>query len=445
MALRKEISVPAHDRLALVPPADERVEIPPEHHTVTCLGMQPAWEDEAGHHDGEFVFYTYDNSHPLQEGEAFAEVEGTTYSPGTEETIRQDKDVYSTHRKDVHDNFYPKNKNGRKPDPRLTTGYAGSGIIVAVNGRGDLKIGDRVALKDGHKTGHRIEKWQKRTVVPPDMDPRMTSLVGQFSNIWDIPYIEASDRVYGIPLESVKDSLRDASEETKLNVLVVGAGPIGIGAAEKGRWAGAKNVVVLDNQAVRLDKAESLGFATENNGHLNPNNLDIVELETFVNQLRAQSPSETLDVLLPGEKHMKVETGEGFPIIVNTVPNDWVIAQIINKVLSHQGMLIDMSYNTRGMPNLVTGLEPHHKGLQTLVAQVNPENRPWRQRHLTPEKLSEDAIPFFQERSEDLIKLVTEITFKDAPDVIPNLRNHPEIVFLYMRPGDLSQVDAKPW
>ena len=146
----------------------------------------------------------------------------------------------------------------------LVTGHEFAGEIVEIGRRVEaLKVGQRVS-GEGHLIGHTSRQSRAgRFHLDPETRGIGVNVQGAFAEYLSLPAFNAVPLPDGIDDEvgAILDPLGNAVH-TALSfdligedVLVTGAGPIGIMAAAVARHVGARNVVITDVNASRLDLA----------------------------------------------------------------------------------------------------------------------------------------------------------------------------------------------
>jgi len=159
----------------------------------------------------------------------------------------------------------------------IVLGHEASGTVVAVgDGVADVRVGDRVAIEPGSPCRDCTECLAGRYHLCPDLaflatPPYDGALVQNLTidarNLFPIPdsmSFEAAAMCE--PLSVGLWACRRAGLMPGDHVRVVGAGPVGILAAQVARAEGAADVVISDISDFRLGVAERLGFRTEKAG-----------------------------------------------------------------------------------------------------------------------------------------------------------------------------------
>lgn len=159
-------------------------------------------------------------------------------------------------------------------DGPIILGHEAAGLVHEVGSDvSHVKVGDRVAIEPGTPCRDCRDCMAGRYHLCPDLEflatPPYDGALTQFlvmdeRNLFTIP----SSMTYaeGALLEPLSVGIwacRRANLQPGDDVLVTGAGPVGILAAQVARALGARDVVLVDVSEFRLQLAEKLGFRTE--------------------------------------------------------------------------------------------------------------------------------------------------------------------------------------
>jgi threonine 3-dehydrogenase len=153
----------------------------------------------------------------------------------------------------------------------MVVGHEFAGEIVEV-GRDvtDLEVGQRVS-GEGHLVGHTSRQSRSgRFHLDPETKGIGVNVPGAFADYLRLPAFnavplpDAIDDEVGAILDPLGNAVHTALSFDLVgeDVLVTGAGPIGIMAAAVARHVGARHVVVTDVNPVRLDLAARVSGAT---------------------------------------------------------------------------------------------------------------------------------------------------------------------------------------
>jgi len=172
-------------------------------------------------------------------------------------------------------------------DGPIVLGHEVAGVVervgTAVTG---VTVGDRVAIEPGTPCrdcrdcieGRYHLCPELRFLATPPYDGALAeALVMDERNLFPIP--DSMTFEEGALLEPLSVGIwacRRANLQPGDRVLVVGAGPVGVLAAQVARALGASDVTVVDVSDFRLDVAASLGFATERSGEGERRDFDVL-------------------------------------------------------------------------------------------------------------------------------------------------------------------------
>ncbi len=156
----------------------------------------------------------------------------------------------------------------------MVVGHESAGVIVAVGAGVDpARVGEMVALEPGVPCYHCEQCLTGRYNLCPDVVFFATPPVdGSIASYVTIDARFAHTAPAGLSFEEAAMAepvsvgvwaARKAGVTAGDRVLVTGAGPIGLYAAQVARALGAATVTVTDMSAFRLDAARALGFDTE--------------------------------------------------------------------------------------------------------------------------------------------------------------------------------------
>jgi threonine dehydrogenase-like Zn-dependent dehydrogenase len=138
--------------------------------------------------------------------------------------------------------------------PVRTLGYMEVARVRAsrdgVHGPGEL-----VAMAYGHRSGHTADPDRQLVVpLPPDLDPMLGIYVAHMGPICANGLLHAAAELAGHQAPALGDGVRGR------NLLVVGAGVVGLLTALLARHHGAAEVVVADATPARREAARALGL-----------------------------------------------------------------------------------------------------------------------------------------------------------------------------------------
>lgn len=159
-------------------------------------------------------------------------------------------------------------------DGPIILGHEVSGQVIAVGSEvGNVAVGDRVAIEPGTPCRNCRECMAGRYHLCPDLvflatPPYDGALIEKLTidarNLYRMP--DSMTYEEGALLEPLSVGIwgcKRAGLEPGDDVLVTGAGPVGLLSAATARALGAGTVTVTDVSDFRLDLARKMGFATE--------------------------------------------------------------------------------------------------------------------------------------------------------------------------------------
>ena len=315
--------------------------------------------------------------------------------------------------------------------PIKKSGYANAAVVDRVHAHTDLlQEGDRISINLGHRTGGIEEidgtevngrpsrdRWIK---LPSDVPDDLGTLAIQMMPIALVGALTAADQLHGSKLSTLEGSLR--GQQVMLN----GAGPIGLLAGEALRYAGAEHIVVVDNSEDRLRRARDLGMSTVNFSEVDP----VKAVKELFSEHRIEHGTDY---------------GTGADIVVNTAPTHFALDNGY-RAARDQGLIVDMAYYAQPIP-VAKGEHFHHRGLTDRSAQIGNIAR--RQRpEWSRRRLAESGLEIFQDRGE-LIRpalLTHTAEFADAQDVFDDYADrNPARLITVFTPGDVSRLPRMEW
>ncbi|MFP5407076.1 MAG: zinc-dependent alcohol dehydrogenase, partial [Gammaproteobacteria bacterium] len=304
---------------------------------------------------GRMYFSSYEEG-PPEEGQARIDTLFTGLSAGTELTLVKGSNPFlSAHWNDRFGVFVPGEPSARYPVAFM--GYMEVGRVIDSR-TSALHEGDTVAMTYGHKTGHTADPGEEFVLpLPPDLDPVLGIYVAQMGPICANGLLHAAADLVGADVRSLGDGVAGR------NVLVVGAGVVGLLTALFARHHGAAEVLVADPAPFRRNAAEAMGFVA----------LDEGEAWRHCKERWSHGGADRgADVVLQARAHSQ-SLHEAL------------------RALRPQGTVIDLAFYQGGASALRLGEEFHHNGLAIRCAQINRMPRPvahaWDQRRLAQETL----------------------------------------------------------
>ncbi|WP_104164492.1 zinc-binding dehydrogenase [Arthrobacter sp. SX1312] len=286
--------------------------------------------------------------------------------------------------------FLPDSADTAYPVRRL--GYME--VARVVESRTDaFSEGDIVAGAYGHATAHVSDPLNEHLVpLGEDLDPLLGVYAAHLGPICANGLLHAAAEATGGPVRSLADGVEGRQ------VLVTGAGPIGLLTALFAQSLGAREIAVADSDPRRRRLAEELGFAA----------LDL-----------GDDPGRLLKTRW---RHGPADRG------ADVVFQCRGRAQALHAALRAtrpQGSVIDLAFYTGGADEVRLGEEFHHNGLTLRCAQIGRVPRglagQWDRA-----RLSAETIKLLRSHGDVIRKhLITDVVpYDDAPLLIHEVSQH---------------------
>ena len=317
--------------------------------TIRALGVKEV---------GQAYFFSYEEG-PPPENHFRVDTLYTGISAGTEMTFFNGTNPY------LHsswDNEFGLFRSGEPsiqyPWPFL--GYMEVGRVTESRAR-SVKEGDLVAMAYGHKTGHTADALHEFYVpLPADLDPILGIYIAQMGPICANGILHAAADQFGCDVHSLGDGVRGR------NVVIIGAGVVGLLTGLFARQHGAANVVITNRTPHRLVAAQKLGLTALNETEIEPWRYCKEQWHYGLNNRGAD--------------------------IVFQCRAEAASLQMALRSLRPQGTVIDMSFYQEGAEEVRLGEEFHHNGLSIRCAQINRVPRGlahvWNKRRLADETIT---------------------------------------------------------
>lgn len=262
--------------------------------------------------------------------------------------------------------------------PLMFSGYMEVGRVSASRCEA-VAEGQLLAMSYGHKTGHTADPRRDFYVpLPTGLDPVLGIYVAQMGPICANAILHADDEAYG----GVSPNF--GSGVARQRIVVLGSGVIGLLTALMARWAGATEVLVVDNGNARLAVANALGFDTVDTAEADP--------ATWVKERWSCGPG----------------ADRGADLAFQCRASDRMLAVALD-CLRPQGTVIDLAFYQGGASALQLGEAFHHNGLRHISAQIF--RVPRRLQHSWDRaRLSQETVRFLLDCGEDVKRhLITDI------------------------------------
>lgn len=298
----------------------------PEQREIRCLGIAAP---------GRPYIWSY-LEEPPAEGTFQVETVYSGLSAGTELTFLKGTNPYLRARWDEQLGSFEDEPAAGYPVRFL--GYMEVGRVTASQTPA-VAVGELVAMAYGHKTGHTAEAASEFfAALPADIDPLLGIYVALMGPIAGNGLLHAAAEAQGRDVDGLGDGVRGR------NVLVVGAGVVGLLTGLWARRLGAESVAVVDESPARLAAAEALG---------------LTPLVDDGNAWRRVKENW---------RHGSTESGADVAFQCRGRTSDLVTAL---RGLRPQGAVIDLAFYQGGAPELRLGEEFHHNGLTIRCAQIS--------------------------------------------------------------------------
>jgi threonine dehydrogenase-like Zn-dependent dehydrogenase len=228
------------------------------------------------------------------------------------------------------------------PYPVTKLGYMSVGVVSASRAPA-MSEGQTVAMTYGHRTGYTAHPVRERVVpLPDDLDPMLGVFVAHMGPICANGLLHAAFDLMGSGVRQLGDGV--AGRE----VVVVGAGVVGLLTALFARQHGAAEVVIVDVSQGRLDVASALGFAT----------------------IRDRGDEDGLDVALQVKQRWAHYPGDRGASVVFQCRGQALALATALRCARPLGAVIDMAFYPAGAKEVRLGEEFHHNGLTLRCAQI---------------------------------------------------------------------------
>ncbi|MFL5258109.1 MAG: zinc-binding alcohol dehydrogenase [Hyphomicrobiales bacterium] len=352
----------------------------PDQRTIRSLGVE---------RPGRMFFFSYEE-HPLEEGQFRVETLFTGFSAGTELTFVKGSNPYLSAKWDDRCKIFTKGEaSARYPIPFL--GYMEVGRVIGTH-TSAVREGDIVGMAYGHKSGHTADAAREFFLpLPSDLDPLLGIYVAQMGPICANGLLHAAADLVGTDVRDLGEGVRGR------NLIVMGAGVVGLLSALFCRKCGAAEVLVADPSSYRRSKAAAMGFTT------------VPETDLYASAKERWSHGE-------GDR--------GADLVLQCRASAASLHESL-RALRPQGTVIDLAFYQGGADSLRLGEEFHHNGLAIRCAQIGRVPRglsfAWNR-----QRLARETVGLVQATG-DLIRehMISDILpFEDAPAFLANLVEH---------------------
>ncbi len=308
------------------PHNDEPQGLPPGHRIIHSLGIEAP---------GKAYLFDYEEG-PPSDGQVRLETLYTGFSAGTELTFMKNTNPYFHSRFDGGRGVFIENE----PDLHYPVPFLGYMEVARVteSRAGGFSNGDVIAGTYGHKSGHTANPFHDVLLpLPEDIDPVLGVLVAQMGPIAANGILHADVDALGLSVPSFGAGIAGR------NVIIIGAGTVGLMTALFAKRAGALDVIIADPSPFRREKAQAMGITA-------------MEEHDVWQHAKARWHNGGSD--------------RGADIVFQTRAHGESLHTAL-KALRPQGTVIDLAFYQGGADRLRLGEEFHHNGLNIRCAQIN--------------------------------------------------------------------------
>jgi len=259
-------------------------------------------------------------------------------SAGTELSYLKGSNPYLRAAFDPEYRVFDGEDEAAQPYPITSMGYMEVGRVVDSRHPG-VTPGDLLAMRYGHANRHTAEGDAFRVLLPPSLPPVLGVYVAHMGPICANGLLHAAAEVRGVDVERLGDGVAGQ------NVLVVGAGVVGLLTALFARHLGAAEVAVADPTPERLAAAEALG---------------IVPID------EASTPAWRWCK----DRWVHAAGDRGADVAFQCRGRSGALAEAL-RALRPQRAVVDLAFYQGGADDLRLGEEFHHNGLSVRCAQIS--------------------------------------------------------------------------
>ncbi|MGH3938004.1 MAG: zinc-dependent alcohol dehydrogenase [Pseudonocardiaceae bacterium] len=251
--------------------------------------------------------------------------------------------------------------------------------------------GRLIAMAYGHRSRYLGDPLVDRVVpLPDDLDPMLGIYVAHMGPICANGLLHAAAELHGAGVRTLADGVLGRQ------VVVTGAGVVGLLTAMFARRHGAASVVVIDPTAQRRAAAAALGFETADPDDADP-----------------------APILKARWRHASADRGAD---VVFQCRGQATSLALALRLLRPQGTVIDLAFYQAGAGELRLGEEFHHNGLALRCAQIGRVPRglahSWDR-----DRLSAETLDLLRSNGADIRKhLVSDVLpLAEAPALLADL------------------------
>jgi len=278
------------------------------------------------------------------------------------------------------------------PYPVTKLGYMSVGVVTASRTPAVWE-GQTVAMTYGHRSGHTADPLHERFVVlPDDIDPLLGVFVAHMGPICANGLLHAASELMGSAVRDLGDGV------VGREVVVMGAGVVGLLTALFARQHGAADIIVVDSSPQRLDVAVALGFCVVRGGN------DGSDAGLTIKQRWAHGRGD-----------------RGASVVFQCRGQAAALAAAL-RCARPQGPVIDLAFYPDGATEVRLGEEFHHNGLTLQSAQIGRVPRglmgTWDR-----ERLSRATIDLLRAEGDAIRRhIITDVVgFDEAPQLFADV------------------------
>lgn len=275
-------------------------------------------------------------------------------------------------------------------------------------------VGMKVAGLYHHQSGKIASDADFLVPLPDDLDPILGIWVAKMGPISMNGILSTADELHRKPVDNLEGSLAGQ------RILVLGAGMIGLLCGIFAKWAGAKEVVIVDGIEERLAVAEKFGMV--------PMTADPMMAVHLKDRWAAENPLDT-----------------GADFVLQCTGSDYLLNEGF-RCLREQGTVIDLGFYQANATHVLFGKEFHHNRLRHVVSQIGAMPRA-QQRLWSRRRLSQETVGFLQQHGEAMkSNLITHIVpFSHAQRIFERLatRDHSLLQVVLHPDGTATAEDGE--
>lgn len=360
----------------------------------------------------EHIVVAKEPTRPLQDGECYIKTLYSGISAGTELSFYLNTNPKATDGWDAKRHLF---RGDLEPDledvyPKHE-GYMEVGEVIASR-NSKYPVGMKVAGLYHHQSGKIASDADFLVPLPDDLDPILGIWVAKMGPISMNGILYAADELHRRPVDKLEGSLAGQ------RILVMGAGMIGLLCGIFAKWAGAREVVIVDAIEERLAVAEKFGMIP-------------------------MAADQTLPIRIKDRWAADDTDDSGADFVLQCTGSDYLLHEGF-RCLRVQGTVIELGFYQANATHVLFGKEFHHNRLRHVMAQIG--GMPRDQKHLwSRQRLSQETISFLQAHGADMKKhLITHVVpFSHAQGIFERLaaRDH-SLLQVVLHPDDDGTADV---